>query len=46
MENAVDFQNKTQQLMNLVMEDSLAGLKIVQEDWNVLNTRIDQFKKS
>lgn len=46
MENAVDFQNKTQQLMNLVMEDSLVGLKIVQEDWNVLNTRIDQFKKS
>lgn len=46
MENAVDFQNKTQQLMNLMMEDSLVGLKIVQEDWNVLNTRIDQFKKS
>ena len=46
MENAVDFQNKTQQLMNLVMEDSLVGLKIVQEDLNVLNTRIDQFKKS
>ena len=46
MENTVDFQNKTQQLMNLVMEDSLVGLKIVQEDWNVLNTRIDQFKKS
>ena len=46
MDNAVDFQNKTQQLMNLVMEDSLVGLKIVQEDWNVLNTRIDQFKKN
>ena len=36
--------------MNFVMEDYSkklvqVGLKTVQEDWNVLNTRTDQFEK-